>query len=100
MTFEAVISTRAARKSKRALEAFLPQPPAVPPVLADAMRYSLFAGGKRLRPMLVVASAEGVAQAMGSSEAAARDAALPAACAIEMIHTYSLDPRRPAGDGR
>jgi geranylgeranyl pyrophosphate synthase len=54
------------------------------------MRYSLMAGGKRLRPLLVLASAEGVAMAQGSSEAAARDAALPAACALEMIHTYSL----------
>ena len=54
------------------------------------MRYSLLGGGKRLRPMLVLASAEGVAQAIGASEAAARDAAMPAACAIEMIHTYSL----------
>ena len=54
------------------------------------MRYSLLGGGKRLRPLLVLASAEGVAQAIGASEAAARDAAMPAACAIEMIHTYSL----------
>ena len=54
------------------------------------MRYSLMAGGKRLRPLLVLAGAEGVAQATGTSEAAARDAAMPAACAIEMIHTYSL----------
>ncbi len=38
----------------------------------------------------MLASAEGVAQAIGASEAAARDAAMPAACAIEMIHTYSL----------
>ena len=54
------------------------------------MRYSLLGGGKRLRPLIVLASAEGVAQAIGASEAAARDAAMPAACAIEMIHTYSL----------
>jgi geranylgeranyl pyrophosphate synthase len=54
------------------------------------MRYSLMAGGKRLRPILVLAGAEGVAQAIGGSEAAARDAAMPAACALEMIHTYSL----------
>jgi geranylgeranyl pyrophosphate synthase len=73
-----------------ALDAFLPKPPAVPPIIADAMRYSLLGGGKRLRPLLVIASAEGVAQAMGSSEAAARDSAMPAACALEMIHTYSL----------
>src|SRR5688572_7207746 len=47
-------------------------------------------GGKRLRPILTLASAEAVAQAGSGSEAAARDAAMPAACAIEMIHTYSL----------
>jgi geranylgeranyl pyrophosphate synthase len=40
--------------------------------------------------MLVLASAEGVAQVLGSSDAAARDTAMPAACAVEMIHTYSL----------
>jgi geranylgeranyl diphosphate synthase, type II len=73
-----------------ALAGFLSAAPAVPPVLAEAMRYSLLGGGKRLRPLLVLASAEGVAQAIGASEAAARDAAMPAACAIEMIHTYSL----------
>jgi len=73
-----------------ALEAFLSKSPAVPPVLVEAMRYSLLGGGKRLRPLLVVASAEAVAQAIGASEAAARDAAMPAACALEMIHTYSL----------
>jgi geranylgeranyl pyrophosphate synthase len=54
------------------------------------MRYSLLGGGKRLRPLLAIAGAEAVAQAMGSSEAAARDLAMPAACALEMIHTYSL----------
>jgi len=73
-----------------ALVRHLPTPPAVPAVVADAMRYSLMAGGKRLRPLLVLAAAEGVAQATGSSEVAARDAAMPAACALEMIHTYSL----------
>jgi geranylgeranyl pyrophosphate synthase len=63
---------------------------AAPPVIVDAMRYSLLGGGKRLRPMLVLASAEAAAQATGGSEAAARDLAMPAAIAIEMIHTYSL----------
>ncbi|HUQ87224.1 MAG TPA: farnesyl diphosphate synthase [Vicinamibacterales bacterium] len=89
MTFEAYLETRR-KQVESALEEFLSTSPAAPTVLADAMRYSLLGGGKRLRPMLVMASAEGVAQAIGVSEAAARDAALPAACAIEMIHTYSL----------
>ena len=67
-----------------------------PAVVHEAMRYSLLAGGKRLRPMLTLAAAEAVAnlgRAIGSHdgrEAEARRLALPAACAIEMIHTYSL----------
>ena len=73
-----------------ALERFLSKPPGTPAVVADAMHYSLLGGGKRLRPLLVLASAEGAAQAIGASEAAARDLAMPAACALEMIHTYSL----------
>ena len=89
MTFEAYLESR--RKDvETALETWLPRPPQVPALISEVMRYSLFAGGKRLRPMLVIASAEGAAQVTGASEAAARDAALPAACAIEMIHTYSL----------
>ncbi|CAM2808925.1 polyprenyl synthetase family protein [Paenibacillus sediminis] len=54
----------------------------VPANLRESMQYSLMAGGKRLRPLLVIAAAE----ALGGS----REAALPVACAIEMIHTYSL----------
>ena len=73
-----------------ALLAWLPSPPGTPRVVADAMRYSVEAGGKRLRPILCLAAAEAVASANGSDAAAARQLALPAACAIEMIHTYSL----------
>jgi geranylgeranyl pyrophosphate synthase len=89
VNFDSYLEVRR-KEIESALEAFLSTPPAIPPVIADAMRYSLLGGGKRLRPLLVLASAEGVAQAVGASESAARDAALPAACAIEMIHTYSL----------
>lgn len=89
MTFAQWLESRR-QDVERALDAFLPKPPAMPAVIADAMRYSLLGGGKRLRPILVIAGAEGVAQAIGASEAAARDAAMPAACALEMIHTYSL----------
>jgi len=64
------------------LGTLLPAPPAAPHALADAMRYSLTAGGKRLRPVLCLASAEAVG-------GRAVDA-LHAACAIELIHTYSL----------
>ncbi len=89
MTFAEYLAARRT-EVEAALTRHLPGPPEVPAVVADAMRYSLMAGGKRLRPILVLAGAEGVAQAIGGSEAAARDAAMPAACALEMIHTYSL----------
>jgi len=64
------------------LDKYLPPESASPQTLHKAMRYSVFAGGKRLRPALVLAAAEAVG---GSFEQAA-----PAACAVEMIHTYSL----------
>lgn len=73
-----------------ALERVLPAPPACPAIVSEAMRYSLFAGGKRLRPILALASAEVVAVARGLDVPGARRQALPGACAIEMIHTYSL----------
>ncbi len=67
---------------ERAIDRALPSPPLCPAVVADAMRYSVTAGGKRLRPVLCLASAD----AVGGDRALA----MPAACAIEMIHTYSL----------
>jgi geranylgeranyl pyrophosphate synthase len=73
-----------------ALERFLPSPPGVPSILSDGMRYSVTAGGKRLRPLLSLAAAEAVAPRAGVTEDQARDLALPAACALELIHTYSL----------
>ncbi len=57
-----------------------------PPKLAEAMKYSLLAGGKRLRPVLVLAFADATAQASNGGGDAANDAA----AAVEMIHTYSL----------
>src|SRR6185295_1129960 len=73
-----------ARRSEidAALLAALPNGPACPASVTDAMRYSVTAGGKRLRPILCLASAE----AVGGD----RQAAMPAACALEFIHTYSL----------
>lgn len=65
-----------------ALAQVIPSPPHGPAVLGEAMRYSLLAGGKRLRPILCLASAEAVG--------GAREMAMPAACALELIHTYSL----------
>ena len=67
---------------QNALEAYLGQDPDVPATLREAMLYSLQAGGKRLRPALVVLTC----QACDGAEAAA----VPAAAAMEMIHTYSL----------
>jgi geranylgeranyl diphosphate synthase, type II len=65
-----------------ALERFLPPETEAPETLHKAMRYSVFAGGKRLRPVLVIAGAEAVG-------GAAEDV-MPTACAMELIHTYSL----------
>src|SRR5438046_323703 len=66
----------------RALHRYLPRETVKPPTIHRAMRYSLFAGGKRLRPILCLAAAE----ACGGKIAPA----LPLACAVECIHTYSL----------
>ena len=71
-----------------ALVRWLPAPPGTPAVVAGAMRYSIEAGGKRLRPVLCLAAADAVAAVAGTPGSAAL--ALPAACAIEFIHTYSL----------
>ncbi|MBJ6800651.1 polyprenyl synthetase family protein [Geomonas propionica] len=66
----------------QALERYLPDAEELPASLHGAMRYSVFAGGKRVRPVLMLAASE----AVGGSA----DAVMPAACAMEMIHTYSL----------
>src|SRR5687767_14240140 len=66
----------------RALDRFLPKTSAAPRRLHEAMRYSVFGGGKRLRPALALLACDAVG--------GRRAAALPSACALEMIHTYSL----------
>jgi len=66
----------------RALEGYLPKGRGPAFRVVEAMHYSLFAGGKRLRPILCLAGAEAVGGDPGE--------ALPVACALEMIHTYSL----------
>jgi farnesyl diphosphate synthase len=59
--------------------------------LGEAMRYAVLDGGKRLRPLLVLAARLAVARgAEGAAEAGLEDAALRAACAVELIHAYSL----------
>ncbi len=65
-----------------ALDRYTAFPSGCPETLTEAIRYSLLASGKRLRPILVVMAAEACG---GRSQAA-----LPAACAVEMVHTYSL----------
>lgn len=76
-----------------ALEHWLPQPPACPPRLAEAMRYAVQTGGKRFRPLLALAAADAIAVARHGCATAtcrARDAAMPLACAIEFVHAQSL----------
>ncbi|MCL5808205.1 MAG: polyprenyl synthetase family protein, partial [Deltaproteobacteria bacterium] len=65
-----------------ALDGLLPGEELYPPLIFQAARYSLMAGGKRLRPILCLAAAEAVG---GRAEAV-----MPVACALEFIHTYSL----------
>ena len=65
-----------------ALDRALPPESAWPATLHRAVRYSLFAGGKRIRPVLVLAAGEAVG--------GAREELMPLACAVEMVHTYSL----------
>src|SRR5260370_14324360 len=66
----------------RALDRYLPKASTKPATLHRAMRYSLFAGGKRLRPILCLAAAEACGGKIKN--------ALALACALECIHTYSL----------
>jgi geranylgeranyl diphosphate synthase type II len=71
-----------AKEVEAELERLTPLPAEAPSPICEAMRYSLFAGGKRIRPILALTTVE----TLGAS----REAALPVACAVEMIHTYSL----------
>lgn len=66
----------------RALDRALPPASAAPSVVHEAMRYSVLGDGKRIRPILVLAAAEAVGGAL--------EEAMPAACAVELIHAYSL----------
>jgi geranylgeranyl diphosphate synthase type II len=70
------------QRIEQALEQVLPAKDHHPARLHEAMHYSVFAGGKRIRPILMMAACEAVG---GDVEQV-----LPAACAMEMIHTYSL----------
>ena len=74
--------TQTAKIVDRALDRSMPKATTKPATIHKSMRYSIFAGGKRMRPALLLAAAE----ACGGTE----EAALPFACAVECIHTYSL----------
>jgi geranylgeranyl diphosphate synthase type II len=73
---------KSTRQVNGALDRYLPSERTRPVTIHKAMRYSLFAGGKRMRPAVCLAAAE----ACGGTVSAA----LPLACAVECIHTYSL----------
>src|SRR6516165_8144997 len=81
MNLKAYLKSRQ-RIIDRALDGYLPKENIRPATIHQAMRYSLFAGGKRLRPILCLAAA-------GACRGKV-DNALPLACAMECIHTYSL----------
>lgn len=81
MDLKTYLTTRAAEVDA-ALDAFLPKAKVRPTTIHAAMRYSVFAGGKRLRPVLCLAAAE----ACGGEASNA----LAPACAVELMHTYSL----------
>jgi len=66
----------------KGLERYAPAPVGLEKKVSEAARYSLFAGGKRLRPILCLAAAD----VLGDS----CELVLPVACALEMVHTYSL----------
>ncbi len=75
---------RSSARVDKALDRLLPADTASPHTIHKAMRYSIFAGGKRLRPILTLAAWEAVAPTRSCR------GAMPLACAVECIHTYSL----------
>lgn len=81
MDLKTYLKEQCARVDK-ALDIYLPKETEQPHSLHKSMRYSVFAGGKRVRPILMLAACQAVG---GDTEKA-----IPAACAMEMIHTYSL----------
>jgi geranylgeranyl diphosphate synthase type II len=81
MDFKTYLKEHCARIDA-ALDTYLPRETDLPHSVHKAMRYSVFAGGKRVRPILMLAACHAVGGDSGR--------AIPAACAMEMIHTYSL----------
>src|SRR6188508_3456135 len=86
-----------------ALERCLPKPPESPQIIAEAMRYSVFAGGKRLRPVLTLAAADAVARRAGALIPSRREPGIPGPCRRLRHRADShvlAHPRRPARNGR
>ena len=81
MNLKTYLATRAA-ETDAAMDGFLPKAKARPATIHAAMRYCVFAGGKRLRPVLCLAAAEACGGEISN--------ALAPACAVELMHTYSL----------
>jgi geranylgeranyl diphosphate synthase type II len=81
MDLKTYLTTRAAEVDA-AMDDFLPRAKERPTTIHAAMRYSVFAGGKRLRPVLCLAAAEACGGEISN--------ALAPACAVELMHTYSL----------
>ncbi len=81
MSLKVYLAARAAEVDA-AMDAFLPKAKERPATIHAAMRYAVFAGGKRLRPVLCLAAAEACGGALAN--------AIAAACALELMHTYSL----------
>ena len=94
--------TRAPRSTRRS-SATCRRPPACPAIVSEAMRYSVFAGGKRLRPMLTLAAADAVARGIGARDGVERGRRRSRAARRlrRRADPHLLaDPRRPAGDGQ
>jgi geranylgeranyl diphosphate synthase type II len=81
MNLKSYLAARAA-KVDAAMDQFLPKAKERPATIHEAMRYAVFAGGKRLRPVLCLAAAEACGGKIPK--------ALAPACAVELMHTYSL----------
>jgi len=81
MNLKSYLAARAA-KVDAAMDQFLPKAKERPATIHEAMRYAVFAGGKRLRPVLCIAAAEACGGKISQ--------ALAPACAVELMHTYSL----------
>ena len=93
MTLADYLASRAALV-ERALDRLVPDEVERPSTIHRAMRHSLFAGGKRIRPILCIAAAEAVVGGKGSDQGAEDDrftsGLIATACSLELIHTYSL----------